>query len=295
MPDDPKNTDAALMEPAPQGHTMPTEPPAAPARPQSPAPAATPRPAPAVAAAPQPSTAPASPAAPAVQPAPAAAPSQNLVPITYDGKQYHVTPEVAEVWSHRQSAFDSGYKKTLEELNRYKDTIASVNRPAEPTEEEKREQLATRLLTEPDKVIAEIRADLKKELTQLYQGDISAREFQANWWGKNSEILPYREMFDGLMLLNAKKYIDEGLSDAQAYDRNAESVRKMILSIKGNGSSQVSPAAQHIEEPAPSSGATVVREPAEETGFTSMSDTMRERRRRRLDASLQPARPTSAA
>lgn len=293
MPDDPKTTDAALMEPAPQGHTMPTEPTAAPARPQSQAPAASPQQAPAVAVAQRPSTAPASLAAPAAQPAPAPAP--RLVTLNYNGKEYQVTPDVAEVWAQRQSAFDSGYKKTLEELKRYKDTIESVSRPAEPTEEEKREQLATRLLTEPDKVIAEIRADLKKELTQLYQGDISAREFQANWWGRNSEILPYREMFDGLMLLNAKKYIDDGLSDAQAYDRNAESVRKMILSIKGNGAANVSQAAQHTEEPAPSSGATVVREPAVETGFTSMSDTMRARRQRRLEASLQTARPTSAA
>ena len=277
MLDTPK-TDAEIMEPPKQ--TMPQEPPAPPARPQGQPPVA-----------PSPSAAPASPAAQTVQTAAAPEPKPDLVTISYNGKDFKVTPDVAEMWKHRQSAFDTGFKEKAERVKELEQQVAPVRKPAEPTEEERREALATRLLTEPDRVFAEIKEEVKKELTEAYRGDITAREFQANWWSRNTELLPHREIFDAMLLSKAQMYMKEGLSDAQAYDRNAEALRKFILGIRGSASQAQTPITQHVEEPAPPSGVPPVSEPAGEPFAKTLSESLLERQRRKAEAALRPAAP----
>lgn len=267
MPDEPR-PDASLPEPVREGDTLPAAATAPPAKPQSAAPA--PRP---------PASEPPKAAQPAPEPKPEppAEPRPELVTIKYEGQEFQLPKEAAEAWQRRQEAFDRGFKTVKDELDAIRASMPQPPKPATPSEEEIREQLATRLLTEPDKVFAEWKDQMRKELTEEYQADVRTREFQAKFWGDNHEILPYREVFDGLLMKNAGSYIKEGLTDQQAYERTADAVRKMILSIKGNGQPAANPADQHVEEPGPSGGPAAVTEPADEGVSRSLTEAIKRR------------------
>lgn len=160
--------------------------------------------------------------------------------------------------------------------------MSQAPQPTQPliSEEEKREQLATRLLTEPDLVLGEVREQVKREMTVAYQQHQGVQKFQGDFWAKHADLAPHREMFDAMLLARASDYIKQGLSDAEAYEKHAGLVRREIAKIRG-GSAPKAPL------PAGSGETGVVfEETPAAPGAGSMSESLRRRHAAKHKASL---------
>jgi hypothetical protein len=151
------------------------------------------------------------------------------VPVKFNGREIHVSPEAAEVWEAREREFQQKFSENSNELGQLRQWRQQVQQTVQPAQSQGPD-LNTIWFTDPQKAAQMVEERTTQKLAAAYQRDLTVRNFWDTYHRKYPDYADAGVLSDAMFRQHAQE-LDRLPSLDAAADKLGEYVGKEILKL----------------------------------------------------------------
>lgn len=202
----------------------------------------------------------------------------QLQKVKVGGREFELTPEIAEAVRQREADYEKGIQRQGQELAQLRQATQEWQRVRQALVPEKTVSLGTKLFEDPDGALKEYQERILTQVRQEYAQVESTKQFWSDFYEKHQDLKSAKRVVQAVFQENLPRLANASIP--QAMEEIASLSRTEVLSVikafnGGRSQDTETPSRAVVESP---SGPRQPKPKEEESKFKSLGDVIKARR-----------------